>query len=215
MPTLIQIGGVLPLDSSDTDSTLSFESTRTRENRRSARKSQTLSTNKSALRKSSLVNPSTPTISRNTKKRYLCFSGLSKDKENVNMANHNNSNKRASFASATSHNMLSDYDGDDESDMEIPYTQDLGLPDQVTALKAFTKEECSKEPLRPGDVITYNHPAYVAGTRQALRVARVIATNPRIEVPLELDNGDCLPKDTWIRRIKEFKKGSFVDHPGT
>jgi len=101
----------------------------------------------------------------------------------------------------------------DESDMEVPYTQNLGLHnDAIQALELFGTK---KEPLRPGDIILYTNPLYVCGNRAGLRVTQVLSTDPSLDVPLELDNGEYLPKDTSVKRIKEYKYGTLIDHPGT
>jgi hypothetical protein len=106
-------------------------------------------------------------------------------------------------------------DNDDDrydSDMEVPYTQNLGiLSDSVLALEMLDKKT---EPLRPGDVIFYNNPVFVAGSRDSVRVTQVMSTDPDVGMPLSLANGEFLPVDTYVRRIKEYKYGALIDHPG-
>jgi hypothetical protein len=73
--------------------------------------------------------------------------------------------------------------------------------------------EKNQEPLRPGDVIRYNHPALVAGN-DSIRVTFVLSTNPDLDIPLSLGNGEFIPSDTYVRRIKKYKHGVLIDHPG-
>jgi hypothetical protein len=107
-----------------------------------------------------------------------------------------------------------EFDDDDmnDSDMEVPYTQNLGIfDDSVLALELSDKKN---EPLRPGDVILYNNPVFVAGSRESIRVTQVMSTDPDLGMPLSLANGEFLPADTYVRRIKEYKYGALIDHPG-
>lgn len=109
---------------------------------------------------------------------------------------------------------VDDVDDDDmnDSDMEVPYTQNLGIiDDSVLALELSEKKN---EPLRPGDVILYNNPVFVAGSRESIRVTQVLSTDPDLGMPLDLANGEFLPADTYVRRIKEYKYGALIDHPG-
>ncbi|EJK72215.1 hypothetical protein THAOC_06270, partial [Thalassiosira oceanica] len=73
----------------------------------------------------------------------------------------------------------------------------------------------SNEPLRPGDVIQYYSGIYVAGDPRGLRQATVMAIkNPEEDFPLVLDNGECVPNTTMVKRIKEMSDGELIDHPG-
>ena len=121
-------------------------------------------------------------------------------------------------------------DDDDGSDLEVPYTQNLGLPEDghpharlLPMSKAMGQEEDEgpREPLRPGDVIAYTHPLYVAGHRDGLRVALILGTRPTgrhghnsDHVALTLDNGEILPGDTQVRRCKEYRQGRLRHHRG-
>jgi hypothetical protein len=100
----------------------------------------------------------------------------------------------------------------DDSDMDVPYTQNLGLFDD--AVLALELSDRKKEPLRPGDVILYNHPVFVAGSKESIRVTQVLSTDPDQRMPLSLANGEFLPADTYVRRIKEYKNGALIEHPG-
>jgi hypothetical protein len=89
---------------------------------------------------------------------------------------------------------------DSDEDMEVPYNQDLGIVSgNVLAL----------EPLRPGDVIVYNHPISVAG-KESIRVTQVLATDPGLAIPLSLANGEFPPADTYVRRIREYKDWALL-----
>jgi hypothetical protein len=103
----------------------------------------------------------------------------------------------------------------DEVDMEVPYTQALGSAEEDEEISAF--RGCShkrKEPLRPGDVIMYYNPIFIAGKVEGLRKAHVLETDPDADFPLELDNGEYIPKDTTVKRIKEYRNGTLLEHPG-
>lgn len=104
-------------------------------------------------------------------------------------------------------------DKDDDDDLEMPYFQNLGVPGDSQRPPDFSTQ---REPLRPGDVIVYNHPMHVAGTAQARRVAQVWKTTPGAEIPLELSNGEVIPADTQIRRCKEYDKrqNRLLEHRG-
>ncbi|EJK53568.1 hypothetical protein THAOC_26970, partial [Thalassiosira oceanica] len=38
--------------------------------------------------------------------------------------------------------------------------------------------------------------------------------NPEEDFPLVLDNGECVPNTTMVKRIKEMSDGELIDHPG-
>ena len=61
-------------------------------------------------------------------------------------------------------------------------------------------EDENREPLRPGDVIEYNHLVFVAGTN--LCRGKVISINKSRDPMLVLDNGDVLPPETRVRRAR-------------
>jgi hypothetical protein len=82
------------------------------------------------------------------------------------------------------------------------------------ALEIDSDSEKYTEPLRPGDVIVYSHPLYVAGSVHALRETRVIGTDPTQPIILTLSNGEFLPAEHYVKRIKEMKNGSLVPHAG-
>lgn len=100
-------------------------------------------------------------------------------------------------------------------DMEVPYAQNLGIEGDENLLMACALSDCPKEPLNPGDVVHYFHPAFAAGSDLSVRVTQVIATDPsKVDFPLELDNGDLIPRDTRMRRLKEYDNGKLYNHPG-
>ena len=88
-----------------------------------------------------------------------------------------------------------------------------------------------KEPIRPGDIISYYHPIYRWGDVRGKRTAKVLSVDPRRIPILVLDNGEILPEDTKVQRIKilftrivknrgeggkwkEEKETVLIDHPG-
>ena len=120
--------------------------------------------------------------------------------------------------------IYSDDDDDDDTnvnesdELDEPYTQDWGEDDEYKDIKhasAMTLEPSKKkEPIRPGDVISYHSHVYVSGDKRGLREATVLSVNAKGNPILRLSNGDCLPKDTQIKRIKIVYKKKLVDHNG-
>jgi hypothetical protein len=127
-------------------------------------------------------------------------------------------------------NVDRDNDHDDSStSLEIPYTQHKD-PDEPRGFRNLNRKKTRKtEPLRPGDIITYNHPAFVAGTLQALRVTQVLRTTPRVAsnsqdcssaddddgyYPLVLANGEFLPGETLVQRVQEYRRGELYPLEG-
>jgi hypothetical protein len=127
-------------------------------------------------------------------------------------------------------NVDRDNDHDDSStSLEIPYTQHKD-PDEPRGFRNLNRKKTRKtEPLRPGDIITYNHPAFVAGTLQALRVTQVLRTTPRVTsnsqgcssaddddgyYPLVLANGEFLPGETLVQRVQEYRRGELYPLEG-
>ena len=106
-----------------------------------------------------------------------------------------------------------DSDVDSDDTMEVPYAMNLGIEGE-RPMTGYRLDSGPKEPMRPGDVIVYNHPLYVAGTAMAYRKTTVIATNPDEEIQLELENGDILPGDTRVKRAFTYHKGKIYSHPG-
>jgi hypothetical protein len=60
----------------------------------------------------------------------------------------------------------------------------------------------------------YYNPIFIAGKVEGLRKAHVLETDPDADFPLELDNGEYIPKDTTVKRIKEYRNGTLLEHPG-
>lgn len=116
---------------------------------------------------------------------------------------------------------------DDESmDSSLIVTQELEIPyalghetvgaalSTATLLRRLAKDH-RKEPLRPGDLITYHHPAFVAGHPNGKRLTQVMATHDYEADPiLELENGEYLPSDTRVKRVKEYRGGKLFEHSG-
>mmetsp|Transcript_23234 Transcript_23234/g.54792 ORF Transcript_23234/g.54792 Transcript_23234/m.54792 type:complete len:926 (+) Transcript_23234:203-2980(+) len=101
----------------------------------------------------------------------------------------------------------------DDDTMDIPYTQAMNYDSDE--FDFGSEDEKSNEPLRPGDVIEYYSGIYVAGDPRGLRRATVMAVkNPKEEFPLVLDNGECIPNTTRVKRIKEMVDGELIEHPG-
>ena len=76
-----------------------------------------------------------------------------------------------------------------------------------------TKVKKSNEPINPGDVIFYWHPAFVSNTKQAERTATVMEVDPEKDIPLRLSNNDCLEPMKEVKRIKVMNCGVLQDHP--
>ena len=110
-------------------------------------------------------------------------------------------------------NNTDDEDDDDEDefdDLEVPYTQAITFdPDDLVG-----EEEQSNEPIRPGDVIEYYSPIHVAGDPRGLRQATVLSVDPNDETPLVLSNGEGLPNNTKVKRIKVKSGNDVFDHSG-
>lgn len=87
-------------------------------------------------------------------------------------------------------------DESSESELDVPYTQALGVASNAVRELGLTENSVKKEPLRPGDVIRYTAPMAVAGSIGSLRVAQVLRTNPGQAIPLNLDTGEFLTLDT-------------------
>ena len=114
-----------------------------------------------------------------------------------------------------------DVDGDDNhSELDEPYTQDWGNPtsdteeDDPYASAVTLAPSRKKEPIRPGDVISYHSHVYVSGDKRGLRTATVLSVNAKGDPILKLSNGECLPKNTQIKRVKIMVRGTLVDHKG-
>ena len=100
---------------------------------------------------------------------------------------------------------------ENDSDMETPYDENLGLEGEFR-LQDFSDKKM--EPLRPGDVIQYTSPIFVAGDRRGRRQATVLSTDPSRDPMLVLDNGDVLPENIIIKRIQVMEKGTLHPHQG-
>ena len=110
----------------------------------------------------------------------------------------------------------SDSDGADDfgnemDELDAPYTQAINFdPDNFPNIG-----DICNEPIRPGDEIEYYSPIFVSGDRRGLRQATVLSIDPKDEeAPLVLSNGECIPNDTKVKRIKVMTGGELLDHPG-
>lgn len=98
----------------------------------------------------------------------------------------------------------------DMGELEVPYTQAITFdPDDFPKIT----ETCN-EPLRVGDEVEYYCPMFVAGDKRGLRQASVISVDPKDEIPLVLSNGECLPSDIKVKRVRVISHGELIDHPG-
>jgi hypothetical protein len=80
-----------------------------------------------------------------------------------------------------------------------------------------TFEGQSKEHIRPGDVIQYYSPIFVAGDPQGLCETTVLLVDPANKIyPLVLCNGEGLPITNKVKCIKVIlcSNNQLVDHPG-
>ena len=68
-----------------------------------------------------------------------------------------------------------------------------------------------QETIQSGDGIEYYHPLFVAGDPHALRTGFVTAVCPSNDLPLVISNGDLLPKDIKVKRVKTVERGVIVD----
>eukprot|EP00977_Amphora_coffeiformis_P026242 scaffold25040_cov85-Amphora_coffeaeformis.AAC.1 len=101
-----------------------------------------------------------------------------------------------------------------DSQIEARKTEDRLLYPHLAALDDDSDDKDAKsrkdrEPLRPGDIISYYNPVYIFGNIEGYRVTQVLGTKrqARDGCLLDLDNGEYLPSDTRIRRVGEFRKG--------
>lgn len=102
-------------------------------------------------------------------------------------------------------------DTGDMDDLDAPYTQAITFdPDDFR----MDDEGISNEPIRPGDVIEYYSPIYVAGDPRGLRRATVLSIDPKDSMPLVLSNGEGLPNNVKVKRIKVMSGDDLLDHPG-
>lgn len=100
---------------------------------------------------------------------------------------------------------------DDTDDLDAPYTQAITFdPDDFR----MDDEGISNEPIRPGDVIEYYSPIYVAGDPRGLRRATVLSIDPKDSMPLVLSNGEGLPSTVKVKRVKVMSGDDLLDHPG-
>jgi len=100
----------------------------------------------------------------------------------------------------------------DDEELDAPYTQAITFDPEK--FEPMAENETSNEPIRVGDVIEYYSPIYVAGDPRGLRQATVLAIDPMADIPLVLDNAECIPNDTNVKRIKVKSGGELLHHPG-
>lgn len=103
---------------------------------------------------------------------------------------------------------LADNEATDENDASSG--EDDNDDDDNDSLDPANKKR-KTEILRPGDVIEFYHIMAVHGRKEDLRQAKIISVDPKEVAVLIMDNGDCLPKDHQIKRIKKIHRGKLID----
>jgi hypothetical protein len=98
--------------------------------------------------------------------------------------------------------------GESSDDQSTYTTADNFDPDNVS------HEGKCKEKIRPGDVIQYYNPIFVAGDPCGLRETSVLSVDPNNYFPLVLSNGEALPSTSKVKRIKIIQHNRLVDHLG-
>lgn len=117
---------------------------------------------------------------------------------------------RDQFELADTSNSKDEEDEGMMDSLDAPYTQAITYdPDDFNM-----EDENSNEPIRPGDVIEYFSPIYVAGDKRGLRRATILAVRPKEEIILVLSNGEVLLHDSKVKRIKVMLDKELVEHPG-
>ena len=106
-------------------------------------------------------------------------------------------------------------------ELEIPYALNNGQnanssddSDGGYCSPSSRKRKKRTEPLRPGDLIEYTCPIFVAGSRQGRRTAIVLSTDPsQKKYPIVLNNAELLSRDVHIKRIGEYLNGDLTNEP--
>jgi hypothetical protein len=71
----------------------------------------------------------------------------------------------------------------------------------------------TEEELKPNDGIKYYNPIGVAGDAYWFRTVTVLEIDPNDTLPLNLDNGEYLPYDYLVKKIKTMMvDGQLVDY---
>lgn len=96
-----------------------------------------------------------------------------------------------------------------DDELDVPYTQDWGDGSGYHSTSKLGR----KEPLRPGDVITYRSHLFVAGDKRGERIATVIQVRPKEDPILRLDNNEVLLSTAQVKRIRVMKRGTLEEHP--
>lgn len=122
-------------------------------------------------------------------------------------------------------NMTETSDNSTSSEMmDEPYEQSFNKDDDDDARMygyiSYNAGSKTKEPLRPGDIITYYNPMFTAGDKRGLRTAQVLIvrtkrTMKQTNLPmLTLSNGEVIPPETQVRRanILDYKNREVITH---
>jgi hypothetical protein len=191
------------------------------------------------------------------KNHVRALKNVSDEVENENKTNANQ-NRNVVSRNATTSTSDSDTSDSDDSSFEEPYTQALGKLIPTKRLLLDDSEDSEeereknrqfffpnladrkqqelngpkkKEPIRVGDVISYYSRIFRWGDERGKRIATVLSVDPNRSPILVLDNGEILPEDTKVQRIKvpfhrtvktvlekgkirKIKETVLVDHPG-
>ena len=115
-----------------------------------------------------------------------------------------------------------EHDSNEMEELEIPYALNNGQnanssddSDGGYCSPSSRKRKKRTEPLRPGDLIEYTCPIFVAGSRQGRRTAIVLSTDPsQKKYPIVLNNAELLSRDVHIKRIGEYLNGDLHQHDG-
>ena len=71
--------------------------------------------------------------------------------------------------------------------------------------------ERKTELIRPGDVIEYTDVMAIQGDKNYQMTSKILSVDPRRTPVLVLENGDFLPPETRVKRIKKIYRGNLLD----
>ena len=106
---------------------------------------------------------------------------------------------------------------DDEDDTEDSSGEIANQPRSPAEQPTPTNSDGApdkKEKLRAGDVIEYTNTQFVAGNKEGYRRTKILAIRNDAEYKLVLENGELLPKEHWVRRIRRLVRGQLVPYNG-
>lgn len=100
-------------------------------------------------------------------------------------------------------------DVNDDGSLEEPYTQTINEDEEDRMYGYINSTTKSVERIRVGDWITYYSHIFTAGDERGRRVTEVLEVKPRDNPVLRLANGEFLPKDTQVKRIKVIRRNKL------